>query len=160
MYLNFFILLVIDFPAIAVSCYCLQRWEITTTKLLVWKIEKPKVERKNTRRLCEDVPFIAMIWECGKSYLKIEVTILHFIKELPKCWFWSIEIAKFSHNRRRNCWDTFLKWGTSENKTISVYPPSPLYPKLGCLLFFTGSSYSGKSSPSGGGRGKVSFNLL
>ena len=161
MYLNFFILLVIDFPAIAVSCYCLQRWEITTTKLLVWKIEKPKVERKNTRRLCEDVPFIAMIWECGKSYLKIEVTILHFIKELPKCWFWSIEIAKFSHNRRRNCWDTFLKWGTSENKTISVYPsPLPSIRSWGVCCFSQVARTAAYHRLQGVGEGKFHLTFL
>ena len=77
-------MLVIYFPAIAVSCYCLQRVR-NNYHCRFEKLRSHKLNGKITRRLCQDEPCITMIWRCEKRYLKIEPTILHFIKELPNC---------------------------------------------------------------------------
>ena len=158
MYLNFFTLLVIDFPAIAVSCYCLQRVRNNyhktagskTWEAISWKENHPTFVWRWTLHY-DDLEMWETLFENP-----IEATILHFIKELPNCWSWSIEIAKF----RPQSATKLLRQYFGEQNNLSVPLPSPLDSKFGCLLFFPGSSYSGISSPSGGGWGKVSFNLF
>ena len=158
MYLNFFTLFVIDFPAIAVSCYCLQRvrnnyhktagsknWEAIS-----WKENQPTFVWRWTLHY-DDLEMWETLFENP-----IEATILHFIKELPNCWSWSIEIAKFSHNRRQNCWDS-----TSENKTISVYPsPLPSIQSWGVCCFSQVARTAAYHRLQGVGEGKFHLTFL